>query len=49
MFIDSKKNSQTKSFFSELNEGFSNSWIFNVPIDLSLIKFQALMIKRSIL
>jgi hypothetical protein len=37
MFID-KKNSnqnQTKNFISELNEGFSNSWIFNVPIDLS--------------
>ena len=40
MFID-KKNSnqnQTKNFISELNEGFSNSWIFNVPIDLSFNK-----------
>ena len=38
MFIDRKKSSQTKSFNSELNEGFSNSWIFNVPIDLSFNK-----------
>ena len=38
MFIDMKKSSQTKSFISELNEGFSNSWIFNVPIDLSFNK-----------
>lgn len=42
MFIDSKKNSQTKSFFSELNEGFSNSWIFNVPIDLSFNKVSSI-------
>jgi hypothetical protein len=38
MLIDIKKNNQTKSFISELNEGFSNSWIFNVPIDLSFNK-----------
>ena len=38
MFIDRKKSIQTKSFNSELNEGFSNSWIFNVPIDLSFNK-----------
>ena len=38
MFIDKKNSSQTKSFNSELNEGFSNSWIFNVPIDLSFNK-----------
>ena len=38
MFKDMKKSNQTKSFISELNEGFSNSWIFNVPIDLSFNK-----------
>ena len=38
MFIDKKNSSQIKSFNSELNEGFSNSWIFNVPIDLSFNK-----------
>ena len=47
MFIDNKKNSQTKTFFSELNEGFSNSWIFNVPIDLSFNKVSSINDKES--
>ena len=41
MLIDRKNSiqNQTKNnFISELNEGFSNSWIFNVPIDLSFNK-----------
>ena len=42
MFIDMKKSNQTKSFISEINEGFSNSWIFNVPIDLSFNKVSSI-------
>ena len=40
MFIDKKNinQNQTKNFISDLNEGFSNSWIFNIPIDLSFNK-----------
>ena len=41
MFIDKKNSNQNQTknnFISELNEGFSNSWIFNVPIDLSFNK-----------
>ena len=40
MFIDKKNinQNQTKNFISDLNKGFSNSWIFNIPIDLSFNK-----------
>ena len=38
MYLDRKKSNQAKNFISELNEGFSNSWIFNIPIDLSFNK-----------
>lgn len=38
MLKDKKNNNQENNFICELNEGFSNSWIFNVPIDLSFNK-----------